>query len=404
MIKKPIPRIRDLFFTDKQLIVDSDEVIQVEMTNEDKAIIPYKNEVKVFEKQWLWLYTWFEMPENIPINVIRFIRVSTFKKKIPYKAIFTKPQFIDREHIIVPSFPHLAISETGECINYKTNHVFVPRLNPYGYHVLSLRDPLTNEYREVMVHQLVANAWIIRNQDIVHPVVNHKDGNKLNNIAANLEWVTRSENNRHARDHGNVGKEVICEITNRNTGEKIVFRNMTDAAMYCDIDVSELKTAKFNRIKTIADGKYSVRFLSRYSGEFGTRAQSNRINRDIPIEIMFSDGRIEEFDNIRQISSIFKIARNTVNRLLNSNGLYRHAGIRVKRKNLEWPNDVIDITQYKAVSVLDKATGKIMTFPSIKSTSVNLRISKWFVKRMIKHPEENDRYVITLIDNSNSSH
>jgi hypothetical protein len=64
-----------------------------------------------------------------------------------------------------------------------------------------------NGYKQVMlhggmghrvtcyVHRLVAEAFIHRLSDDL--VVNHKDGNKANNRADNLEWVSFSENNAH---------------------------------------------------------------------------------------------------------------------------------------------------------------------------------------------------------------
>lgn len=50
------------------------------------------------------------------------------------------------------------------------------------------------------VHKLVAKAFLENASN--KPVVNHKNLDKLNNCVENLEWVTASENARHAYQNG----------------------------------------------------------------------------------------------------------------------------------------------------------------------------------------------------------
>lgn len=53
-----------------------------------------------------------------------------------------------------------------------------------------------------MVHRLVGIAFV-ENDDIEFKIaINHKDGNKTNNNASNLEWVSYSENQKHAYENG----------------------------------------------------------------------------------------------------------------------------------------------------------------------------------------------------------
>jgi len=69
------------------------------------------------------------------------------------------------------------------------------RSEGYSYHDLNKN----GKRRHFRTHTLVAKAFIGPPPTKKHQI-NHIDGNKQNNKVDNLEWVTPSENQRHARD------------------------------------------------------------------------------------------------------------------------------------------------------------------------------------------------------------
>ena len=89
------------------------------------------------------------------------------------------------------------INESGQLLNKKTNKYLKGSISG-GYRFYDLR--IKTKRKVLAAHRLVAE-YFLDNPDNL-PVVNHKDGNKLNNNVNNLEWVSISQNNQHAYDIG----------------------------------------------------------------------------------------------------------------------------------------------------------------------------------------------------------
>lgn len=85
------------------------------------------------------------------------------------------------------------VNSNGQIRNVNTGKVLIGDVNNIGYKRVTLYSPIKKRF---FVHHLVAKHFCDGYKDGL--VVNHKDGNKLNNCAENLEWVTRSENDLHA--------------------------------------------------------------------------------------------------------------------------------------------------------------------------------------------------------------
>lgn len=102
---------------------------------------------------------------------------------------------------IITDFEDYEISSFGRVRSHKNGKVKIlkERLNRDGYVQYSLSDK-NHVMRTKRANRLVAEAFIPNPEN--KPTVNHKDGDKTNNMVDNLEWATKKEQMNHAYELG----------------------------------------------------------------------------------------------------------------------------------------------------------------------------------------------------------
>jgi len=89
------------------------------------------------------------------------------------------------------------VSDLGRIKSLYINRVLKLQIQKNGYAIIDLHKNGT--FKRKSIHRLVAETFIPIIKDKYY--INHKDGNKLNNRADNLEWCTQSENIKYAYDN-----------------------------------------------------------------------------------------------------------------------------------------------------------------------------------------------------------
>lgn len=108
---------------------------------------------------------------------------------------------------------------------------------------------------QIALHRLIAKTF---HRDSYHNnlVVNHIDGNKQNNFADNLEWVTQQENVQHSHDNGFQPKGIITYTGKFTAEQREEIKRLWDSGEKSKREIARMYGVSHTCITDIISDKY----------------------------------------------------------------------------------------------------------------------------------------------------
>ena len=174
--------------------------------------------------------------------------------------------------VVVQGFENYTISNFGRIISYaqKKPKLLRPQTDAMGYLHYRLYNRTETDELNVQLfkgHRLVGMYFLPKPKEEpgIPLEINHRDGNKSNNHFSNLEWITRSENLKHAIRTGlkrtfpaNAMNRKPVEVFKR--GESLgEYDTILDAAVDLGLNVQSITLWLKGKVRSRKG--YSVKYL-----------------------------------------------------------------------------------------------------------------------------------------------
>ncbi|ARF08987.1 HNH endonuclease [Catovirus CTV1] len=159
---------------------------------------------------------------------------------------------------VIDNYNDYSVSNLGNVKNNKTNKLLKFKNYKDGYQRIIVRNDTGN--KNYAVHRLVASVFL-KNLDENKIYINHKNGIKSDNRLDNLEYVTQSENMKHAVVN-NLLKPAKKKVAQYSKDLELinVFNSITEAAQKTNIERSQI--GKTCNVKVKYAGSFIWKFIN----------------------------------------------------------------------------------------------------------------------------------------------
>ena len=129
-----------------------------------------------------------------------------------------------------------------------------PYINNKGYLCINLYKQ--SKVYKFQIHRLLAIAFLPNPEG--WPVINHIDGNPLNNDLSNLEWCTERENAIHGTRTKRVAEKLSQKVIQLDLNDNIlnVFKSMRQAERETGIDATSISACCNGKRKSAGGYKW----------------------------------------------------------------------------------------------------------------------------------------------------
>ena len=158
----------------------------------------------------------------------------------------------------IPGYEKYGVTPDG-CVKSLERDLIMSQHLCNGYYIVdTFRGSLTET---LPVHRAVALAWIDNPDLELYYMVNHKDGDPLNNWWKNLEWTDHSGNNYHAVNNGLRNDNICCRVRDFTNGVVSEFSSLAQASEFMGMSKdSPYCMLQPKRFGSLIQDRYELRY------------------------------------------------------------------------------------------------------------------------------------------------